>query len=136
MKLKEVRKEDDYYYNGCFWVVANSYRDILMGNFTLISDKYLVDYEGNELLKTDKKSKIHQDIWNRKYKNTYGVDYTYYPRGRVSFYKGEYFINITPKINLPEIIDKITKEYEISRIPKDKVFIKDEDTEHYKFQLK
>ena len=31
-QLNEVRKEDDIYFSGAFWIIADSFRDILINN--------------------------------------------------------------------------------------------------------
>ena len=44
--LNEVRKEDDLYYTGAFWIVADSFSDIIKGNFRIVGNKILTDYNG------------------------------------------------------------------------------------------
>lgn len=132
--LKEVKKQDDLYFNGVFWVIANSYKDILLGNFKIKAFKYLVDIDGNEINKTSKSSKTHKALWDNS-----SVDYTYYPRGRVNVYNGEVYINLNSKINLPQVINKIIREFELNKL-KDNITIYDidnlQDGTHYDFKLK
>ena len=73
MKLNEIRKDDDCYYQGPFWIVADSFKEILRGNFEILSEKFLCDYAGNDLSITSKSSKVHKKIWINKYQNTYIV---------------------------------------------------------------
>ena len=114
-QLNEIKKEDDLYFNGCFWIVAESFKDILIGNFKLEGIRYLVNDDGDEISETPVKAKIHQNVWENNYKNNYKCSYMYFPRGRVSHYKGITYININPKINTPEIIDKIFEYYDLNK---------------------
>lgn len=135
--LNEVRKEDDIYYDGCFWITADSFSDILDGKGKLEGIKYAVNFEGDETSKTPRKEKVHQSVWEKEYKNKYNKEYTYFPRGRVSQYMGKTYININPKINIPYIIDKIFEFYDLNRFDRaNDIIIKEENGEHYKFGLK
>lgn len=129
-----VKASDDLYFNGVFWVIANSYRDILIGNFKLKTHKYLVDINGNEIEKSSKSSKTHKHVWGDN-----SLPYDYYPRGRVNIYDGEVFINLNSRINLPQVINKIIEEFGIKKLI-DKITIYDidniQDGNHYDFKLK
>lgn len=137
-KINDVRREDDQYYEGCFWIIANTFEDIIKNKFNIEYSKYLVNYEGTPSSDISRKDKVHQTIWNNSLKYKYdGKDYTYYPRGRVTVYNGKTYINITPKINLPYVIDKIFEIYDLDRFNKSsEIEIIDEDTKHYQFELK
>lgn len=113
MKVFEIRKEDNYYFQGPFWIVSNSLKDILDGNFQIIGEKYLSDYNGNYVDdSTNISQKTHKNLWNTKYKIKYdNAHYTYYPRGRVSIDNGLAYIHINSKCNIPKVIDKIINEY-------------------------
>lgn len=136
MKLVEVKREEDLYYSGCFWVVANTFEDIIKGNFKLLVDKYLVDYEGKEVLPTERKLKVHKNIWDTKYKKIYNEEYNYYPRGRVSFYNGKCYINLVTNVNFPKVMHKIYEEFDLNRLNNDEIEIIEESKEHYNFLLK
>lgn len=89
MKIAETRKEDELYFKGPFWVIANSVRDILIGNYILLCDKELCTYEGEiNRNRPNRKEQTHEQVWN-KYESQYGTElsYKYYPRGRVEVYK-------------------------------------------------
>ena len=43
--LNEVRKEDDLYYTGAFWIIADAFTDIIRGNFRIIGNKILTDMQ-------------------------------------------------------------------------------------------
>lgn len=47
--LDEVRKEDDIYYQGAFWIVSNSVKDIKRGNFKVEGIQIPCDYSGKYL---------------------------------------------------------------------------------------
>ena len=109
--LNESKKENKEYGNGVFWVVADSIQDLLSNKYQIVSDIYFTNYYGKELSNTSKSSRTHKNVWDSKYKDVYNVDYTYYPRGRVSIYNGRCYININSIINknqniIADILDK------------------------------
>lgn len=109
MLLTEVRKEDDLYYNGVFWIVADSVKDILKGKFKLVGKKFEVDYDGNYLNPVRGKEMTHKYIWENEFTSTYNnVPFNFYPRLRCNVYKGQVFINLHSLINLPKVIDAVT----------------------------
>lgn len=138
-RLKESRIEDELYFNGCFWIIADSYRNILLGDFLVDGLRYLVDINGVEKEKTSKSSKVHEKVWNTIAANYNNVSWRYYPRGRVSIYNGEVFINLNSKINLPQVIDKVIEYYGLEKFSQDKIHIFDIDNiqsgNHYDFEL-
>lgn len=138
MNIFCVRKEDDLYYQGPFWIIAESFKDILRGDFKIIGEKYVCNYDGNYTDdKTSKNQKTHKYLWNNKYKLQYNQDdYTFYPRGKVSIYQGTAFIHINSRCNIPKVIDKIINDYNISKL---EIEIDLNDTyqgSHYDFKLK
>lgn len=127
MILDEVRKEDDLYFQGPFWIKGESVGEIKSGNFDLLAYKYPCTYEGDAL--GNIKNKTHKDVWEGP------EDMDYYPRGRVGVYKGVAYINIHSLFNQPDIIDSIIEEYNLSKL---ELQIKLEDEKighHYQFKL-
>lgn len=138
VKLAEVRKEDDIYHQGPFWIIGESFTDILRGNFDLIGSKFECTYNGDYLDNNRSKSqRTHKKIWETDYKNVYDQeDYTYYPRGRVSVYNGIAWIHINSKCNIPKIIDRIVKEYNLSKLELEIDLNDVYQGSHYNFKLK
>lgn len=137
-KLNETKKEDDTYYQGAFWIISDSFKDILRGNFKIDGIRLESDYEGNYTNFNQSQKRItHKMLWGDNFSNKYGKDkdYTFYPRGRVAIYKGTAFIHINSKCNTPKIIDEIIKTYNIGRL---EIEIDLNDTYqggHYDFEL-
>lgn len=136
-KLNELKAEDDNYFCGPFWIIADNLECILKGNFQLECTKYLCDINGNIINDiTSKSQKTHQKLWN-DLKSKYGnVNWKYYPRGRVSIYNGKAYIHINSRCNLPKVIDAIINEYDISKL---EIQVDLNDTyqgSHYEFELK
>lgn len=134
--LNEVRKEDDLYYTGAFWIVADSFTDIIRGNFRIVGNKILTDYEGNfKQAIISKRSLSHKALWDHKFKAELNSDkeFDYYPRGRVGLISGKAYININWHCNMPKIIDSVTDMYEIRKLDPEIVM---EDGAHYEFKLK
>jgi hypothetical protein len=72
MLINEVRKEDDLFYQGPFWIIANSFLDILRGNFSIIGSKFECNYAGNYINNDKSKSqKTHKIIWRDNYAKIY-----------------------------------------------------------------
>ena len=115
--LHEVRKENDYYYKGAFWIIADSVYDILTNNFTIEGSKILCSYESKlDRTKETRKNETHESVWkNLALKYNY-VPYNYYPRGKVEVYNGIAYININSILNNPNIIDKIRQKYSIEKL--------------------
>lgn len=117
--LHEVRKEDDYYYQGAFWIIGDSVEDILNGNYHLRCHEMLSDFYGNILDPIEsKRSLSHQRLWNSKYKDLEHSDkpFNYYPRGRVGISNGIAYINLIEDCDTPKIIADIINEYEIGKL--------------------
>lgn len=114
-KIVSVRKEDNQYFQGPFWIIADSVKDIHRGKFCLIGEKYLSNYSGEYLdTSLSKSNRTHKKIWDNKLSPNYNfVPYNYYPRGRVAIYEGTAFIHINSKCNIPSLIDRVIDEYEL-----------------------
>lgn len=109
-KIAATRKEDDVYYQGPFWIIADTFKDIHRGKFELVGEKYLCNYSGEYVTNsTSKAQKTHKNIWDKISAEYDDVDYTYYPRGRVAIYEGAAFIHINSKCNIPSVIDTISR---------------------------
>lgn len=136
MKLNEVRKEDDLYFEGPFWIISPSMEELNKGNFTILSNQYLVDFYGKPVLPLTRYQSTHEYIWNSKYKDSFGIHpYNYYPRGRVVFKDGKVYLNI-PKGLPDDLIKKeVARKFDYDEF--DNVFYKDPTSgNHYTFELK
>lgn len=136
MKLEETRKEDDLYFVGPLWILGTSLNEINDGKFVLLTEKFLVDYEGKPVSKAPRSQYTHKGIWDSQYKKEFGTEYNYCPRGRVGQKQSEAYLNIPNGLNKEVIIPKIKREYDIK---KDFALIKDTDPttgNHYSFLLK
>ena len=114
-----VRKEDEVYYQGAFWIAGDSVRDIKRGNFGVIGIQLPCDYQGNYLEDVGSKNPLsYKDLWNLKIKYEVNPDvlFDYYPRGGVSIYRGQAWIHIHSLFNQPSIIDTIVEIYNLHNI--------------------
>lgn len=138
MLLQEVRKEDEIYFVGPFWIISKSEYDINKGNFRLVGEKIPVDYEGNYLNGTSsrKGTTSHKKLWAEyalKYDN---VPYNYFPRGRVRIVDGGIFIHLNSKTNTPRVINSIIEMYGLEKLTD--INIEEDDLQqgdHYNFLL-
>lgn len=137
MKITEVRKEDDLYYQGAFWIVANSFKDIMHGQFSLIGNKIPTDFNGNYLEEiTSKRALTHKKIWKEQYQKDYeGKSYTYFPRGRVGINNGTAYINVNSKCNTPNVINAVINEYNLSKLEVEVLLDDIIQGPHYNFEL-
>lgn len=136
MGVNEVRKEDDLYFEGPFWIISLSMEELNKGNFTILSNQYLVDFYGKPVLPLTRYQSTHEYIWNSKYKDSFGIHpYNYYPRGRVVFKEGKVYLNI-PKGLPDDLIKKeVARKFDYDEF--DNVFYKDPTSgNHYTFELK
>lgn len=62
-KENVVKMEDDRYYSGAFWVIADSIKDIFKGKFEIVGEKILVDYVGNKIEQAQKRDEPHKKLW-------------------------------------------------------------------------
>lgn len=138
VKLEEERKEDKLYYQGGFWIVGLSIKDILKGKFDIVGKKTVCDYNGKNIdLKQSINSLTHKRLWRDEFAKNFSeeLDYNYFPRGRVCIYNGQVFIHIHHLFNNPNIIDAICKYYEIE-LPYEVELNDETQGSHYDFQLK
>ena len=137
-QLHEVRKEDDLYLIGPFWIIGKSLTDINKGDFTFLAEKFLIDWEGNYQHKVSKSEFTHKGIWETKYQAGYKVPYNYYPRGRVSFDSKtkEFGINIPKSLDEEIILPAIMKEYDINEGEVNVKYTDPTSGNHYSFLLK
>lgn len=137
MKILATRKEDDKYFQGPFWIIAKSVQEIHRGNFEIIGEKFLSDYNGNYEDNTLSKSqRTHKKIWETEYAEKYNQsDYSYYPRGRVAICGGVAFIHLNSKCNIPKVIDKIQQDYGISKLDCEIDLNDTYQGSHYDFKL-
>ena len=116
-QLTEVKKEDDLYFQGAFWIKGNSIKDIIRGKFELICEKRLCDIDGKDVnISKSKNSLNHKNLWKSEFNKDSDLPFDYYPRGRVSIYKGTAFIHIHSILHTPAIIDAIIDEYGIDKL--------------------
>ena len=74
--LKEVRKEDNNYFEGSFWIIADSVDKLLCGDFNIIGQKESTTYEGIRNRDRNVKLLTHKQLWD-SYKKDYDVEYDY-----------------------------------------------------------
>lgn len=138
MQVAEVRKEDNFYFKGPFWVIADSVHSILMGDYELLCEKELCTYEGKlNRSRPERKEQTHEQVWKR-FQSKYGsgdFPYNYFPRGRVEIYQGQAYINLNSLLNTPKIVNDILKEYQISDLNYHVFAIDELQGEHYNFEL-
>lgn len=134
--LKEVRKEDNNYFEGSFWIIADSVDKLLCGYFDIIGQKELTTYEGIRNRDRNVKLLTHKQLWDSYKKNYNNVCYDYYPRGRVSVYNGKAYININSICNTPKVIDSILSFYCIRDLDYEISYNDVNQGSHYDFKLK
>lgn len=136
MNLNEVRKEDDLYYEGAFWIKGNSVRDIKKGNYEIIGIKIPCNYMGTPLTDRSKRSLTHLRLWPEYNKGLENKPYNYLPRGRVAIYNGVAYIHLNSLFNQPDLVDKLEKEYNLGKLEIDLDFNDTYQGSHYDFLLK
>lgn len=134
----EVRKEDDLYYQGAFWIKGNSVLDIKKGKFEIIGIRLPSNYDGSYTsdVVRSKSSLTHKRLWPEYAQELSNKEYNYLPRGRVSIYQGTAFIHLNSLFNQPGIVDSIIKFYSIEKLD---IYIDLNDTyqgSHYDFSLR
>lgn len=135
MRLTEVRKEDDLYFVGPFWIIGSSLSEINKGNFNILAEKFLVNYSGIPIQRVSKSEFTHKGIWETRYRKIYNKEYNYYPRGRISFKEGKWYLNIPDKLDKNIVVPKIQKEYDIKE-SFERIKSTDPTTgNHYSFEL-
>ena len=109
---------------------------ILRGNFEIVGEKFLCDYDGNyDDISRSKSSRTHRKIWDELKSKHNNVSHTYYPRGRVSIYKGVAFIHLNSRCNLPKVVDKIIEEYHLQKLDVEIGLNDTYQVSHYNFEL-
>lgn len=137
MKVLATRIEDELYFQGPFWIIADSVDNVHRGNFELLCTKYLSTYFGEYTDNTISKSlRTHRRLWEEQYSVYYpNVTYTYYPRGRVCIHNGKAYIHLNSKCNVPKLIDAIIEAYAINKLDCEVEFNDTYQGSHYEFQL-
>ena len=132
----EIRPEDNLYLIGPFWIISDSIEELNKGNFNVIFETFLVDYEGNYVNRVPRSQFTHKGIWENKYKSNYNnVSFDYFPRGRISFYQGKTTLNIPKGLNETLVIESLSKIYDFDK-SSDIKYTDPTSGNHYSFQLK
>lgn len=134
--LIETRKEEQLYFQGPFWIIAESFSDIHRNKFTLECKKILSNYQGDIVEKISKNSVTHKNWWKNNLQSKYNQEFDYYPRGRVAIYNGTAFIHLNSKCNINFVIDKVTEEYKLQGLEVEVEFNDEYQGSHYDFKLK
>lgn len=114
MKLKEVRKEDNIYYQGAFWIIGDTVKNIKRGKFTIRGIQIPSNYDGEYLRSfVSKASLTHKRLWSEYSGEFNDKPWNYFPRGRVAIYKGTAYVHLNSLFNQPDIIDEIIERYKI-----------------------
>lgn len=133
--LKETRKEEDSYFAGAFWIVADCVHEMLIGNFEIVGERLLTSFEGVRNRDREIKLQTHQNLWKEYGLNYKNKPYDYYPRGRVSVYNGKAYININSICNTTKIVDKIREYYCVDKLDCVVTCNDIEQGSHYDFKL-
>lgn len=133
-------QEDTQLYKGVFWIkdlddiYAN--RDLC---FQIPCDMsgLVDDISKLELNAKSGNTYNHEKLWNElPSKLTDDKPFNYYPRGRVEIKNGIVDIFLNPNINIPEIIDFLKSEFNLSEYNGiKKIRIHNDCSEHYKCYL-
>lgn len=134
--LIETRKEEQLYFQGPFWIIAESFSDIHRNKFTLECKKILSNYQGDIVENISKNSVTHKNWWKNNLQSKYNQEFDYYPRGRVAIYNGTAFIHLNSKCNINFVIDKVTEEYKLQGLEVEVEFNDEYQGSHYDFKLK
>ena len=138
-QLNEVRKEDDLYFVGPFWIIAESEVAINKGQFKLIGETFPVDYQGDYQtnVSSRKGTTAHKQLWTNYVADYPDKSYKYFPRGRVRIVDGEVFIHLNSKMNNPYVVNAVVNMYGLSKLS-DNINIEEDDLlqgNHYDFEL-
>lgn len=138
MRLDEIRKEDDIYYQGAFWIKGDSINNIKKGQFEIIGVELPCDYNGQyvNLFGKSKNDLTHKKLWPEYAMELKNEPFNYLPRGRVSIYNGIAFIHLNSLFNQPNIIDAVVNKYCISKLELELDFNDIYQGSHYDFILK
>ena len=144
MKIAEARKEDELYFKGPFWIVADSIKAIHSGRYKIIGAKYLCDFNGKIVSDNDwtRASTTHKRLWRDKYSeltDSKDKPFDYYPRGRVDIWEGKAYIFIHSTMNFEPLIGNIISEYGLDKLDDFglvEVIENDFQGSHYDYRLK
>ena len=134
MKLNEIRKEDDFYLIGPFWIISKSLEDLNKGHFWIPCRTFLVDWEGNYVQRVPKSQFTHKGIWENEMQSS--KPYNYYPRGRVSVNKGNITVNIPEGLNEDLVIREVAKKYDFDCTAASVKYTDPTSGNHYDFLLR
>ena len=139
-QLNEVRKADDIYFSGAFWIIADSYKDILINNnISIVGEQIATNYDGSYAQVINSlRGLTHKRLWSEKFQNELctSYNYNYYPRGRVGINKGHAYINLPIEcINAPHLIDLIRRFYGIEKLEYEVVPQDSGKMDNYMFEL-
>lgn len=133
----EVRKEDDLYYQGAFWIFGESVREIKHGHFSIKGVKLPCNFTGDYYKDPGSKNSLtHKRLWAQFNKDFEDKPYNYFPRGRVAIYNGTAYIHLHSLFNQPDVIDTIIKEYSLQKLEIDIDLNDTYQGSHYEFLLK
>lgn len=137
MNLTVLRKEDDLYFQGDFWINGNSVKEIKRGRFEVIGITLPCDFSGKYVsdIGRSKSSLTHKRLWSEYAKELSDKPFNYLPRGRVSIYNGIAFIHLNSLFNQPYIIDAIVEKYCIDKLDIELDFNDTYQGSHYDFLL-
>ena len=122
-------------YSGLFWIIADSFEEILNGNFQLAAEKYAVDEQGKPREAVSPERKSHKYIWDERFKEKYGHSYKYYPRGSVVAGNKRAYMNMHSDTYLSQVVDAVTREFELRGLEHFPIF-RDEAPWYYTYELK
>ena len=136
--LNEARKEDDMYFQGAFWIKGDSIKDIARGNFEIIGNTLLSDYNGNseEADKIGRRNLTHKKLWPTYAKELSDKPFNYLPRGRVAIFDGTAYIFLHSFFNQPKVIDAVIRKYHLEKMNYELEFNDVEQGDHYDFLLR
>lgn len=135
-QLNEVRKEDDLYFQGAFWIKGDSLKSIKDGEFSiLIGSKILSDFYGDYVsdVPLTKNQLSHEKLWKNIGDNH---EWNYYPRGRVAIDQGTAYVHLNSDCVTDAIKDAIIKEYDIEGLRIVYDYNNEYQGSHYDFLLK
>lgn len=143
MKITETKKEEELYFKGPFWIVADSVNAIHGGKYKIVGEKYLCDFNGKIMSNIDwaRNSTTHKRLWRDKYaKLTNSADkpFDYYPRGRVDIWDGKAYIFIHSSMNFEPLIGNLISEYGLDKLDDAElveVVENDNQGSHYDYKL-
>lgn len=101
-------------YQGYFWIIGESKKEIRKGNFHLLGQKLPCDENG----KSYRGQLLNHCQLFSKFSNKLNNQLDYYPRGKVIIYSGRAFILISDSIKCPAVLDRIKELYNLYSLNK------------------